>query len=67
MRFTCLALAAFVAAVRGFGVTPHAAADEYACRNKETPEIVSHAEMIADGGDGGGEEGWRRNTTSCTA
>ena len=53
MRPTCLALAAFVAAVHGFGVTPHAAADEYACRNKETPEIVSHAQMIAE----------RRNTT----
>ena len=48
MRPTCLALAAFVAAVHGFGVTPHAAADEYACRNKHTPEFVAHAEMIAD-------------------
>ena len=48
MRPTCLALAAFVAAVHGFGVTPHAAADEVACRNKETPVVVSHAEMIAD-------------------
>ena len=48
MRPTCLALAAFVAAVHGFGVTPHGAADEYACRNKETPVVVSHAEMITD-------------------
>jgi hypothetical protein len=48
MRPTCLTLAAFVAAVHGFGVTPHGAADEYACRNKETPVVVSHAEMITD-------------------
>ena len=39
-------LASILAAARGFGSTPHAV--ENACRNKETPVAVSHAEMIAD-------------------
>ena len=44
LRASCLA--SILAAARGFGSTPHAV--ENACRNKETPVAVSHAEMIAD-------------------
>ena len=41
-----LALFSILTAARGFGAVPHA--EEYPCRNKETPVVVSHAEMIAD-------------------
>ena len=44
LRASCLA--SILAAARGFGSPPHAV--ENACRNKETPVVVSHAEMIAD-------------------
>ena len=44
LRASCLA--SILAAARGFGSPPHAV--ENACRNKETPVAVSHAEMIAD-------------------
>ena len=44
-----LVLFSIHAAARGFGAVPHAEpAEEYPCRNKETPVFVAHAELIAD-------------------
>ena len=48
-KMRLLVLFSILAAACGFGAVPHAEpAEEYPCRNKETPVFVAHAELIAD-------------------